>query len=253
MSAVIESAGAARVRWWNHADKRTASEALAAEVAIRLRSAIAMRGIASLAVPGGSTPVRFLEALACYALDWPRVVVTLTDERWVPERHAESNAGLVSRTLQRYGAAQCTFRSLYVPGLLPHDALRVLDERLKPLPWPLDVAVLGMGLDGHVASLFPGSQDSRRPEDGGRLRTTAFGTPARVVPAEAPDGAPRMSLTLDALASARNLYVLIHGRRKQQALQSALDATGGEPLPVRAVLETHGGRTVIHCSDEHDG
>lgn len=253
MSAVIEDRGAARVRWWNHADDRTASEALAAEVAIRLRSAIAMRGIASLAVPGGSTPVRFLEALACYALDWPRVVVTLTDERWVPERHPESNAGLVARTLQRYGAAQCTFRSLYVPGLLPHDALRVLDERLKPLPWPLDVVVLGMGLDGHVASLFPGSPDARRAEDGGRARVTAAGAPARVAAAEAPDGMPRMSLTLDALASARNLYLLIHGRRKQKALQAALEDEAEIPLPVRAVLEAHAGRTVIHCSDALEG
>jgi 6-phosphogluconolactonase len=250
MSAVIESRNAARVRWWNHADDRTASEALAAEIAIRLRIAIAMRGIASLAVPGGSTPVRFLEALACYALDWPRVVVTLTDERWVPERHADSNAGLVSRTLQRYGAAQCTFRPLYVPGLLPQDALRVLDERLQPLPWPLDVAVLGMGLDGHVASLFPGSPDARPAADGGRERTTASGTPARVVPATAPDGTPRMSLTLDALASARNLYVLIHGRRKQRALHAALESDDAAPLPVRAVLEAHAGRTVIHCSDD---
>jgi 6-phosphogluconolactonase len=245
MNAVVESRAGARVRWWNHADGRTASDALAAEVAIRLRTAIAMRGIASLAVPGGSTPEQFLAALAHYALDWTRVVVTLTDERWVPERHALSNAGLVARTLQRYGAASCTFRPLYVPGLLAPDALRTIEQRLASVPWPLDVVVLGMGHDGHVASLFPDAPPEPQGDAGPRA--------ARVVAARAPDGTPRVSLSLDALASARNLYVLIHGRRKQRVLQQALDDDGTAPLPVRCVLEAHAGRTVIHCSDERDG
>jgi glucose-6-phosphate 1-dehydrogenase len=240
MNAVVQARAGARVRWWTHADGRTASEALAAEVAIRLRTAIAMRGLASLAVPGGTTPVEFLTSLAHYALDWTRVVVTLTDERWVPERHAASNAALVARTLQRYGAASCTFRPLYVPGLLVRDALPTIEQRLATVPWPLDVVVLGMGLDGHVASLFPGAPQPERP--------------GRVVAAEGPDGLPRASLSADALASARNHYVLIHGRRKQRALRDALDADADGPArPVRAVLEAHAGRTVIHCSDERDG
>lgn len=241
MNAVIEGRAGARVRWWVHEDDRIASDALAAEVAIRLRTAIAMRGLASIAVPGGTTPIAFLEALACYAVDWSRVVVTLTDDRWLPERHAESNAGLVGRTLQRYAAASCTFRALYVPGLQPHDALAQIEARLAPVPWPLDVVVLGMGLDGHVASLFPGTVEQSTP-DIGRARVTAV---------EAPDGTSRVSLTLDALASTRNLYVLIHGRRKQQALHAALEQ-GATPLPVRSVLEAHAGRTVIHCSDARD-
>ena len=239
MSAVIEGRTGARVRWWVHADDGTASEALAAEVAIRLRTAIAMRGLASLAVPGGTTPIAFLEALACYALDWSRVVVTLTDERWVHERHAESNGALVGRTLHRYAASTCTFRPLYVPGLRAADALPVIESRLAPVPWPLDVVVLGMGLDGHVASLFPGAPANAPASDIGR---------ARVIAVEGRDGGPRVSLTQDALASARNLYVLIHGRRKKSVLEAALEPTAA-PLPVRAVLEAHAGRTVIHCSD----
>lgn len=256
MSAVIEGRVAersgARVRWWTHADDRTASDALAAEVAIRLRSAIAMRGIASLAVPGGRTPAAFLEALACYAVDWRRVIVTLTDERWVPERHVESNSALVARTLQRYAAASCTFRPLYVPGRLVDDALPIVEQRLASVPWPLDVVVLGMGLDGHVASLFPGTTQRARA---GAHATAAdpaarpVEPAARVTAAQAPDGAPRISLTLDALASARNLYVLIHGRHKRAVLQQALDDDAHARLPVRDVLEAHAGRTVIHCSD----
>jgi 6-phosphogluconolactonase len=244
MSAVMNGRSGARVRWWVHADATTASEALAAEVAIRLRTAIAMRGLASLAVPGGTTPTGFLEALACYALDWSRVVVTLTDERWVHERHAESNGALVGRTLHRYAASISTFRPLYVPGLRAADALPLIESRLTPVPWPLDVVVLGMGHDGHVASLFPGALQDDAVIDIGR---------PRVIAVEGPDGDSRVSLTRHALASARNLYVLIHGRAKKAALEAALDAELGpdaRPLPVRAVLEAHAGRTVIHCSGD---
>jgi 6-phosphogluconolactonase len=238
MSAVMNGRAGARVRWWVHADDRTASEALAAEVAIRLRTAIAMRGLASLAVPGGTTPIAFLDALARYALDWSRVVVTLTDERWVHERHAESNGGLVGRTLHRYAASTCTYRPLYVPGMRAEDALPVIESRLAPLPWPLDVVVLGMGLDGHVASLFPGAPIDMPAADIGR---------ARVLAVTGPDGTPRVSLTQESLASTRNLYVLIHGAQKKAVLEAALDAEA-PPLPVRTVLEAHAGRTVIHCS-----
>jgi 6-phosphogluconolactonase len=129
MSAVMNGRAGARVRWWVHADARTASEAPAAEVAIRLRTALRMRGLASLAVPGGTTPIAFLDALARYALDWSRVLVTLTDERWVHERHAESNGGLVGRTLHRYAASTCTYRPLNVPGRLVADAARCREHR----------------------------------------------------------------------------------------------------------------------------
>jgi 6-phosphogluconolactonase len=242
MNAVTETLPArpiahARVRLWLHADAATASAALAEEIAIRLRAAIALRGLASLAVPGGTTPAAFLDALGRYALDWTRVVVTLTDERWVPERMPDSNAGLVARTLLRYGGSRATFRPLYVPGLLPEDALPEIERRFAAMPWPLDAVVLGMGLDGHVASLFPGAPPS--PVD------------ARVATARGPDGRPRVTLTAAALACARNLYVLTHGRRKRLALEAALEDPRGA-LPVRAVLAAHSGRTVLHASDERD-
>lgn len=227
------------VTWRLHADPAVAAEALAADVATRLRGALAVRGVASLAVPGGSTPATFLRALSRYALDWPRVTVLPTDERWVPERHPASNAAFIGRALREGPAASCTWRPLYVPGRSADEALATVEARLASLPWPLDVVVVGMGSDGHVASLFPDA-------DGERVHPAR---PARACAASAPDGTPRLSLTLSALAGARSLYLLIHGREKRALLVDALARESGAPLPVRRLLDAHEGRALIHHAD----
>lgn len=233
----------AHVAWRMHADPRVAADALATLVVAQLAAAIAARGIASLAVPGGSTPAAFLEALARRELDWPRVVVLPTDERWVPPRHPESNAGLIDRTLRNAWGAACTWRSLYVPGRAPEEALPLVESRLASVPFPLDVVVLGMGTDGHVASLFP--------QPGAGMRRTATGTNARVVASTSPEGAPRISLSLSALASARHVHVLIHGARKQTVLARALGAPAhGTPLPVRELVDACTGELVVHGTAE---
>ncbi|RRX85024.1 6-phosphogluconolactonase, partial [Pseudomonas aeruginosa] len=89
---------------------------LAAEVAGRLRSALAEQGQALLVVSGGRSPVAFLEALSEEPLDWSRITVSLADERWVPESHADSNAGLVRRHLLRGEAVKARFIGLYQPA-----------------------------------------------------------------------------------------------------------------------------------------
>jgi len=196
-----------------------ASTALAARVAADLEDAIAERGEASLAVPGGSTPGEFLTVLGTRTLDWRRVTVMLTDERWVPPDHPRSNTGLVERTMGRNGG-RYRWYPLWRRGVEPDDAAAMLDAGSTGVAWPLDVVVLGMGEDGHVASLFPGDEKGFAP----RAR--------RFVAVAGPDGEPRVSLSASALIGARQQYLLLRGHSKLVALDAAMRGN----LPVARVL-----------------
>lgn len=210
-----------------------ACAALVARVASDLEYSVARRGAASLAVPGGTTPHEFLSLLGYRDLSWPAIHVTLTDERWVPPGDERSNEGLVARTLGSHGRRYHWF-PVWRAGLDPGEAVPVLAEESVSLPWPLDVVVLGMGDDGHVASLFPG---------------TGYGFdaagPQPFVVARGPGGEARVSLTGHALATARAVYVLIRGRAKEASLRAAL----GSDLPVARLLEARGGDLVFYSSD----
>jgi 6-phosphogluconolactonase len=172
-----------------------------------------------LAVSGGTTPGVFLRDLGEQSLPWPRVHVTLTDERWVPAGHPRANATLVSDTLLAGAARNCRWQPLYCDGLARLPGVTVLNEQLADFGWPLDVAVLGMGEDGHVASLFPDAATWNAPD----LRT-------HVIAATSPTGEERVSLTLATLRGARHRYLLLHGARKAAVLRTPAS------LPVGALI-----------------
>lgn len=222
----------------DYATAEAAAEALAERVATELAAAIEARGGAVLAVPGGTTPRRFLERLGAAALDWPTVTVVPTDERVVPPDDERANQRLVRETLLAGRAGTATFLSLH--GAPPADAggPPAVAARLAPR-LPLDVAVLGIGRDGHTASLFPGSPDL--------AAALAPDAPA-VLPVEAP-GAPEPRVTLSAavLAGARSVHLLIERAEKGAALESALEDGPVEEAPVRAVLR-RAGPTTIHVA-----
>jgi 6-phosphogluconolactonase len=206
--------------------------ALAEHIANALRSAIAARGQASLAVSGGKSPIPLFEALREQDLDWSKVTVVLVDERVVPRDHADSNTALVARYLLQGRAAAARFL-LFFRELAPTFNAEVLDalvrdaeERITSLPWPLDVAVLGMGEDAHTASLFPGAPGYAR----------AIATDQRlawVVPDTAPHA--RISFTLSALLAARELVLSITGERKLAVYRRAAQKAD-EALPISLVI-----------------
>ena len=170
-------------------------DALAQAVGDALRAALARPARPTLAVSGGTSPRPFLQTLSGAALDWARIDVTLVDDRWVPETDAASNARLVRDTLLQRAAAAARFLPL-VDTAAPLDAhVAALNANAAHrLP---DVAVLGMGEDGHTASLF----------------------------ADAPEWAhPRVSLSLDALTHVGRLFLLIAGSRKRAVLDAAASA-----------------------------
>lgn len=208
------------------------AEALAAAVAQDLRDGLERRGGAMLVVSGGSTPRRFLETLGRAALDWARVVVTLADERWVPPDHPRSNERLLRESLRRGDAGAARFVPLYRSGHAdPESALVELAADFAALPLPFDAVVLGMGTDGHCASLFPGGDQleaALRPDSRQRV------VPMRVAGAEE----PRVTLTLAALIQTRAMYVHIEGPAKKTVLENALAGRAPfEHAPVARVLE----------------
>ncbi len=201
-----------------------AAAALAKDVAAQLRRALAKRGKATLAVSGGGTPSLVYPFLRANALDWGRVTFTLTDERWVAADHPDSNEYLTRSRLMVLEAASARLAGFKTPDSGPAEAVEEVEKRLESMDWPLDGVFLGMGADGHVASLFPGHSG---------LETI----PGRVVAVPAAAGrGPRMSLTPKALLDARRIFLVVAGPEKWAVLKAAMAPGPAEALPLRIIL-----------------
>ena len=196
------------------------AEAAAAGVAAELRRGVGARPRASLCATGGRSPGPVYDRLKDMAdLDWARVVVTLSDERCVGEDAPDSNARLVRRRLLTGPAAKAHLAPLW-PEPEPAAIAALL---------PFDAVMLGMGEDGHIASLLPG--------DPGLARNLDPASPelfARVPQGLGSPPLPRVTLTLKALTAARAIFLLISGGAKRLVIDRAI---AGEDLPVRALLQ----------------
>jgi 6-phosphogluconolactonase len=197
---------------------------LANDVASCLRAAIAEKGVAVLAVSGGTTPQKFFEALSQAKLDWAKVSVTLVDERQVDETSSRSNARLVKQRLMQNEAAKASFVPLYRDN--------AADKRSDTVPFELfDIAILGMGNDGHTASFFPGGDELEEALD--PLSIVA------ALPMNAPSaGEPRITYTLQFLLKSLCLILHIQGQDKWATLEKALAGNDVLTMPVRAVLQS---------------
>lgn len=205
------------------------ADAIAERLGGALRDAIARDGTASLVVPGGTTPVAVFDRLATTDIAWENVNVLPCDERWVAVAHPDSNEGLIRRHLVREQAADARILALYRPLPSPGDALPDVARALQAVKRPFDAVFLGMGEDGHVASLFPGRAETAAalsPDHPADLM--ALNTPAK--------GHPRIGLTLRALADARLLILAVPGDAKRVVLQDAIAHIDKNDLPVAALL-----------------
>ncbi|MEL6683255.1 MAG: 6-phosphogluconolactonase, partial [Pseudomonadota bacterium] len=129
---------------------------LADTLAGELKNCLLVHDHASLAVPGGTTPGPIFDSLCAADLDWARVHVMLTDERWVPESSDRSNTRLLRQRLLTERAAVAQYVPLYAEADTPEEKLPALAEALTP-ELPISVMLLGMGADMHTASIFPGA------------------------------------------------------------------------------------------------
>ncbi len=208
---------------------------LAEVIADALRAAIAERGRASLSVPGGTTPGPVFDALTGADLDWARVSVFLNDERWVAEDSPRSNTRLLRERLLIGRAAAARLVPLYAEAARPEDRLDDLISGLKP-HLPIDVLLLGMGADMHIASLFPGADRL----DEALSRQAPLLLPMRAEAA----GEPRVTLTAPALIGARQVHVLITGAEKQTAIRRAPGLSPAQ-APIALILN----QATIHWAE----
>lgn len=228
-------------------DNSSLVDELSAVIGQILNQAIDQRGRASLAVSGGSTPRTLFEALSGIDLPWRSVTVTLVDERWVDEDDPSSNALLVRRSLLQGYAEAARFVSLKTTADDPFTAVEEVDRRLDEdvlgESGILDVVVLGMGEDGHIASFLPAARGldealSEQP----RYRCSAI--------RPQPPALPRMTMTLGTLLQARHLMLHFVGPEKRAVLQDATLVGAVEDLPVRAILHQHGRPVEIYYAQQ---
>lgn len=202
---------------------------LCSSITANLEEAIRIRGTAVLMVSGGSTPKKLFERLRQSPVAWEKVRIGLCDERWVDANHPDSNEKLVRDFLMQDQAVMAQFVGLFFEGMSANEAEAVCSQRVKHDLWPIDVCILGMGEDGHTASLFPNN-----PKLPDALDTNNEILCVAITPSTASH--PRMSLTLQALLSAQHLYLHIEGEKKRQVYEEALKGNDMLELPIRAVL-----------------
>ncbi|WP_323769219.1 6-phosphogluconolactonase [Antarctobacter sp.] len=199
---------------------------LANQLAGDLRAALGHEDRVAFAVPGGTSPGPVFDHLCAADLDWSRVDVLLTDERWVPEDSPRSNTGLLRERLLVNRAAKARYLPLYADAPQPEGALDALAAPIAE-ELPLAVVLLGMGADMHTASIFPGAD----------LLEEALSSKAPILlPMRAPGAPePRITLTAPVLNGAMKKHVLIYGAEKRAVLEAA---RGKPPLeaPINAVL-----------------
>ena len=208
-----------------YADAELMMMQLADTLASELESCLLVHDHASFAVPGGTTPGPIFDSLSGVGLDWDRVHVMLTDERWVPESSERSNTRLLRERLLVGKAAKAQLVPLYADAPTPEEKLAELEKALEP-ELPLSLLLLGMGADMHTASIFPGADNLDRALTGSDT-LVAMRAPG------APE--PRITLSAKVLKGAMSRHVVIVGDEKRAALERAQELTPRE-APIAAVL-----------------
>jgi 6-phosphogluconolactonase len=214
-------------------DQETLVAELAEKITQAVQKSITRHGWASLAVSGGSTPQPLFTKLSQQNISWQDVIITLVDERWVDPADAASNERLVRQYLLQDQAAAATFIGLKNIFPTAIEGQAQCRQDLRKVPRPFTVLLLGMGHDGHTASLFPGSSQLVAATDMHSeaicMATCMATTPANVAH-------ERMTLTLPTLLDADEIILHIHGREKKAVLAKAQEEGLAEDMPIRFIL-----------------
>lgn len=215
--------------------------ALASKVASELIEAISSKGKASIALSGGSTPKGFFNKLSQIDLAWDKVTITLADERWVEFESDASNTRLVHESLLQNKAEKATFFHLK-RGELSAQTLKELNVEAKEQLLPFDVLILGMGEDGHTASLFPCSKQIKQGLDESNQDSLM-----KVVPQTAPND--RITFTFSHLIQSTNIILHVCGDNKKVVLDKAINGNDEFEMPIRAFLNNKNIQTQVFWAE----
>ncbi|MGL4313107.1 MAG: 6-phosphogluconolactonase [Sphingomonas sp.] len=218
------------IEWWDYDDAEEMADAVSGDIGFIIESAIDARGAAVIALAGGKTPLPIYERLAKAKLDWKRVTIIPTDDRLVAMGDALSNVTAIGKTFLPKGARVMPITSEAAADY--KAAGRAADARLQDVHWPLDLCLLGVGADGHTASIFPGP-DFDEAVNGPKERR-ATGVMPDPLPAEAP--VARVTLTRAAIVAARALIIAVSGSAKKQVIERAIKDGPMSPYPIGRVL-----------------
>jgi 6-phosphogluconolactonase len=215
--------------WWDYDDREEMADAVAGDIGFIVESALDARGEAIIAVPGGSTPLPIYKKLVEKKLNWKKVTIIPTDDRLVPLTDELSNIRAIAQTFLPAGARVFPITSDIADYKLAGNSA---NAKLAELKFPLDLAWLGMGADGHTASIFAGPDlDEALNAPKGRH---AVGVMPDPLPAEAP--VPRVTLTRSAILSARTVLITVTGETKKELLEGAIADGHSSKLPIGRVL-----------------
>ena len=208
--------------------------ALLGNTATLLRTAIAEKQAATLLVSGGTTPLPLYRKMAQLDLAWARVNVAPVDERWVESNREGSNEAVIRRELLQHRASAARFIGMKTAEETAQLAQARCEQSYQQLSRPFDLTILGMGPDGHTASLFPGAKGLARALDTstGELCAAITAHPSDVTG----EHTERMSLTVSALLQCRQLVLLITGQDKLSVYRRALASPDELLLPISAIL-----------------
>ncbi|WP_375287392.1 6-phosphogluconolactonase [Sphingomonas sp.] len=218
------------IEWWEYDDAAEMAEAVAGDIQFVIESALDARGAAVIALSGGKTPIPIYDKLSKAKLDWKRVTIVPADERIVPLGDPLSNVTMIGKAFIPKGA-----RVIPVVPQATDDykaAGRSADALLGDLHWPLDLVLLGVGGDGHTASIFPGP-DYDEALNGPRERR-ALGVMPDPLPPEAP--VARVTLSRQAIISAKAVMIAVTGDAKRKVIEDAIGEGAGSPYPIGRVL-----------------
>jgi 6-phosphogluconolactonase len=215
--------------WWEYDSLDELADAVAGDVGFIIESAVDARGASLIAVPGGRTGPAIFPKLAAQKQQWKRVTVIPTDDRLVPMESDLANVREIARAFLPLGARVVPIATEIADYRLAGNSA---DARLQDLPWPPDLVWLGMGADGHTASILAGP-DLQTALDAPKARR-AVGVMPDPLPAEAP--VPRVTLTRASIVSARTILVTITGDEKRGLLEQAIADGQSSKLPIGRVL-----------------